>query len=457
MPNKPAFTMRLLMLAGVASCALAFAMAPVSYAQDAAAPEAPVSTDSDASAVPPPLAPIPAPPVLPDSALPAPTLPAPILPDAEVTAPALPEMPLESLPNLPKIPQDASDTALPPAANPMPDVPVEDTATSPDPATIPAAELPAASDTASDTASPATTEPAEPSPKLVSKPDGADRWSGSLMFDADRMAKLYDIYQQYLISESRKSKDGKSKAASGYDLDKKLSAVFSKPEEIKEEVLKFSLDSIVYYTDGDWSIWVNGERYFRDQALEGFNVAGSRLAVTDANDREVNFIWTPIAESFEKTAKRWEDKQRLDASSGPGPQIAAHERVEFDAEAQTVSILMRPNQTFVSKFMSVMEGKDTRAGATDGEAKAGKKDAAPTADPSVPASAPAGAPAADGSAPPVGIAPTGEPTLSDIKNMPAGPAKDKALANHLSNQYKNAFPGMTKAIESGSQLEQQAP
>jgi hypothetical protein len=55
--------------------------------------------------------------------------------------------------------------------------------------------------------------------------------------------------------------------------------------------------------------------------------------------------------------QRWEDKQNR-GNIFTDTQVAQNERVEFDEDARTITITLRPNQTFVSQYMSVMEGVD---------------------------------------------------------------------------------------------------
>ena len=452
-----------LLLTGAASCALAIGASalaqetppplPMLPLPTAAAPAGETPPDVPTPPIPADQAPMPSLPVAPAAEAPA------LMPLPTVHAEPAPAAPAPALMPLPTPPAEAMPAQPVPAA-PLAELPAPAPAVDPVPAApampAPAAEalsmpLPTAPEAAPvDAAATPAVIPAAPAP--VS--DDAE-WSGTLMFDAERVAKLNELYQQYLIAQSRNVKPG-TKAGPG--LEERIKKAIGKEKEIPEEVLQFALDSIMYYTDADWSIWVNGQRYFRDEAMEGFTVGKSQLAVTEANEKEVNFIWTPISESFDKVHKRWDDKQLL-SKAGPSPQLALNERVEFDPTAQTVTILMRPNQTFVSNFMSVLEGKDDRTPvAPKATGKPGAKDAKP-ANPADPAAAPADGAANNPAAAAAAAAPVGagEPTLSQINAMPDGPAKDKALASHLSNQYKSAFPGMSDAVEKNERLEPALP
>ncbi|MCH2546093.1 MAG: hypothetical protein MK052_00580 [Alphaproteobacteria bacterium] len=182
-------------------------------------------------------------------------------------------------------------------------------------------------------------------------------WEGSLMFDDERMNNLLKIYRAY---QNKKRVDAPVTAdvkEDGLQLPVLMQNA-SGEEPIPEEVLKFSLNSIVYDTVSKWSVWINGQKYNQKQATEGFSIDRSNLKVVDANRQSVTFLWEPIEQSFPQVRQRWEEKQTLSAL-GKNTQEAQNERVVFDDTARTVVITLRPNQTFVSQFMTVMEGVDT--------------------------------------------------------------------------------------------------
>lgn len=186
-------------------------------------------------------------------------------------------------------------------------------------------------------------------------------WTGSLMFDDEKVKNLLAIYRAYLLSkqqEGPKGADGQTAASQVNvgDIIGKLTGD-EKPKEIVEEVLKISLNSIVFDSATQWSMWVNGQRFSRKVAEEGFTLDNSQLRVLQANNREVTYLWVPMTDSYNLVRQRWEDKKNR-GNIFTNTQAAQNERVEFNEEARTVSFTLRPNQTFVSQFMSVMEGAD---------------------------------------------------------------------------------------------------
>lgn len=188
---------------------------------------------------------------------------------------------------------------------------------------------------------------------------GGEGWKGSLMFDDEKVDNLLAIYRAYLLRQQQQRPETAGEATASTinvgDIIGELTGSGEKPKEIVEEVLKLSLNSIVFDSPAQWSMWVNGQRFSRKEAQEGFTVDNSQLRVLQANNREITYLWTPITESYNLVRQRWEDKQNR-GEIFTNTQVAQNDRVEFDEDAHTVTITLRPNQTFVSQFMSVMEG-----------------------------------------------------------------------------------------------------
>lgn len=217
-------------------------------------------------------------------------------------------------------------------------------------------EIPEMLDSTSEQAEDISVVAASEDETLIDLTPATSEWAGSLMFDDEKVKNLLAVYRAYLMGQRQ---DVTSDEAEGLDVEALLNQM-DVPEEAKEtpeEVLKFSLNSIVYENANDWSIWVNGVRYGRKQAMEGFILDRSTLKVIDANDKSITYIWTPKAESFDRVQTRWEEKEQL-GNLVENPKEALKQHVVFDKEAKTVTITMRPNQTFISQFMSVMEGRD---------------------------------------------------------------------------------------------------
>lgn len=244
-------------------------------------------------------------------------------------------------------------------------------------------------------------------------------WEGTLMFSEKDVNDLLAVYRSYQMGETNVV-EGEERRIED----------FLRPQEeedVPEEILQLSLASIIYHTDADWTIWVNGKRYYRDIAMEGFTVGDrqSQVKVMDVTPTSVSFIWEPIPASFSKVAQRWQEKQRF-SDHAQSPQVAKNEQIDFNDENRTVAVTLRPNQTFVSRFMSVMEGQLSRSAYSRLDQSASQRGAGEA-----------------GEAMPDGALEPGSPGAGA-----AGPRKDstRATADGLINHYQKALPaiqGMT--------------
>lgn len=185
-------------------------------------------------------------------------------------------------------------------------------------------------------------------------------WQGSLMFRPSQIENLMTLYNAYQASRSREA-DTAAKSASGVDVSALLKNIEGRQQktvaDIPNEVLNVTLNSILYYHSGDWSIWINGQRYFRDDALSGLVIGQSTLRVLSASEREVTLLWVPLPVSQDKVKRVWQAKRRAaeEGTTPPSSFIAKDERVWLD-DASNVNITLKPNQTFVSEIMSTVEG-----------------------------------------------------------------------------------------------------
>lgn len=181
------------------------------------------------------------------------------------------------------------------------------------------------------------------------------KWTGSLMFADKKAENLMALYRAY-IQTAQQTTTTDQQVEQGLDIEALLTSTANGSGEKPEEVLKLSLNSIVYENASDWSIWVNGKRYNRAAAVEGFAVGANTIKVLQANDRLVTYVWTPSPASLAAVREQLAEKQRLNGMV-VNPNIADNQQVIFDDKAKTVTFTMRPNQTFDAQLMAVMEGK----------------------------------------------------------------------------------------------------
>lgn len=248
-------------------------------------------------------------------------------------------------------------------------------------------------------------------------------WEGTLMFSEQDVNDLLAVYRSYQMGETELVEE----VGEGRRLEDFLNP--QETEEVPEEILQLSLASIIYHTDADWTIWVNGKRYYRDTAMAGFAVGDSQsqVKVVDITPSSVSFVWEPIPASFSKVAQRWQEKQRF-SDHAQSPQVAKNEQVDFNRENRTVAVTLRPNQTFVSRFMSVMEGQLSRTAYSRMDKSASQRTAEQAGG--------MGEAMPDGAqSPPPPVKPQAGATSPLV-------SQERAIADQLLNNYQKALPAV---------------
>src|SRR5690606_7030051 len=99
---------------------------------------------------------------------------------------------------------------------------------------------------------------------------------------------------------------------------------------------QFFLESLVYHGPENWIIWVNGQKINQDTPKDNADIK-----VLAIDEDKVRLQWKPI--SMEKVNE-----------------VLAHspnEEIEINNLHGTVDFTLRPNQTFSSYVMRVLEGK----------------------------------------------------------------------------------------------------
>lgn len=99
---------------------------------------------------------------------------------------------------------------------------------------------------------------------------------------------------------------------------------------------QFFLDSIVYDAPESWIIWLNGVKITQDTPREN-----SDIQVVAIDKDKVTLEWVPIA--MDKVSEVWNQ--------------VPNDEIDVDTLRGKVSFTLRPNQTFSSYVMKVLEGR----------------------------------------------------------------------------------------------------
>jgi len=127
------------------------------------------------------------------------------------------------------------------------------------------------------------------------------------------------------------------------------------------------LGSIVYYSPGHWSVWINGKKLINRK-----NVPTNEFYIDRISRSEVELIWKPayIHDILEHS-------QELAASG-----VHLSSNIRLDESGGKVILHLRPNQTFLPRSLTIREGLIKPAAMTSpaapGTAAAGQPGAPPS-------------------------------------------------------------------------------
>jgi hypothetical protein len=99
---------------------------------------------------------------------------------------------------------------------------------------------------------------------------------------------------------------------------------------------QFFLDSIVYHGKDNWTVWINGQKYTNSTANEA-----SEIRIAEIDKDKAIIEWKPVA--MDKVNAVWDRMP--------------NDEVVVDKQRGLVDFVLRPNQTFSSYVMRVVEGR----------------------------------------------------------------------------------------------------
>ena len=101
------------------------------------------------------------------------------------------------------------------------------------------------------------------------------------------------------------------------------------------------LGSIVYYSPGNWSIWINGKKL-----VNRYNNANHEFHVTRIARSQVEMVWKPVSLGDMPLLI----KERMAAKE------AIDRHITVDLQKGTITLQLKPNQTFLPKSLAIREG-----------------------------------------------------------------------------------------------------
>lgn len=247
--------------------------------------------------------------------------------------PAAPASPAAALPATPAVPAPGTQPAVPPAAAPAP-VPAPVPPPAQEGMTLPPGSAPLAS---------------VPLPSgMMVQPFAVSR-TLSVMFTRKDMETLVipglDLYASLVAEDQAKAATQQEDLAAllqSLQIPAAIAAVTEQQQEpVSQRLPNLYLGSIVYYSQRDWAIWINGRKL-----SYAFNKPENVLFVKNISAESVTLTWR-IPEAA-KTDPTWQEMLRRKDKPGAG--------VAFDAGARLVTLRLHPNQSFVTPTLSLAEG-----------------------------------------------------------------------------------------------------
>lgn len=176
---------------------------------------------------------------------------------------------------------------------------------------------------------------ATPEPVIAAKPV-------SMFITPEEMAKINDAIAAYKRMRENRNSNAENQAKNFLNqLEEPAKELVAEPP--KPQVFtypQFFLQTLSYQGPDDWMVMVNGQKF-----VPRYDDPNSPLKVVMVTQEMVVIEWRP--QDMEKVSQAW-----MMASSGPG-----QSDVVVDSIRSTVTFTLKPNQTFSSYAMRVVEGK----------------------------------------------------------------------------------------------------
>jgi hypothetical protein len=135
----------------------------------------------------------------------------------------------------------------------------------------------------------------------------------------------------------------KEAVASGVAIDTNFNQEENIQEQqvVKRNAINFYLNSIIYYTANNWSIWINGNKINRESN-------NTDLELLTISEKEVKFKWTTGYDKFVETLSRIIDDG----------EIPKDIYVEITDNIAIVIFSLKPNQSFrLGTSLNIIEGR----------------------------------------------------------------------------------------------------
>lgn len=188
-----------------------------------------------------------------------------------------------------------------------------------------------------------TSEKSTPKKKLSFKEEMT--WKmGSLMYSKEQVDA---IYEALLASENGNLMVTALKAAGPTE-----SKNSSEPRSDMSPI--FYLNSIVYFSPTNWTVWINGKR-FTYQGIRSEKEHIPSLEIVKVTPQRITFAWRTAF--LDEIAPAWQEKMLEDEK---GEFFSSNMDIMINHDRNQVQFTLYPNQSFVVRLMEIIEGHITK-------------------------------------------------------------------------------------------------
>ncbi len=181
-------------------------------------------------------------------------------------------------------------------------------------------------------------------------------WESTLLFPAEEHGRLMHILD---VAGAGKSQEAMAEAGitpQQDPIDAITNAVApEKPQKVvyPPEVPIFYLSSIIYHSEDDWVLWLNGQRFTAHRPV----AAEKGVEVVGVTPESATFSWAPI--QFEKVQGLLApalDAKTSDAHGAAGAHSVLTGHTRIDEPARRVIFTLIPSQSFYTLVPTLSEG-----------------------------------------------------------------------------------------------------
>lgn len=170
-------------------------------------------------------------------------------------------------------------------------------------------------------------------------------WVGSIMFTDEEYRSLRQAISMY---ERRTGQ----KAAMSESAGQGTTVVAREGTGVAGITPSFYLGSLAYFSPEQWAVWLNNKKYTKEKSTGDINIIS-------VSPEDVLIVWQ--VDSLDVIAPNWRSNVAITST---GSYISQDRLVQVNNSGTEITFTLRPNQSFISSRMEVIEGRENKAVST---------------------------------------------------------------------------------------------